>query len=492
MNDLEELPDGGVRTVGTRRVARDTILITLAGVLSKAASLVTVPFLARQLDPSGYGRVDLAYGTAVLLIVLLSFAGDIPAASAHARAADTEGRRTVLRTYVVATLTVSTAAALALMLLAPAIATSIWASPSDTGLAVAMLALVPVKCLQGALANVQRLRGRAGVFAALSSVDLLAQLAFAVGLAAAGFGAIGVIVGYAIGSFVSLAAGAWLGRDVFRGARRIRGALGMVVGGLPYLPPIVAFLFADNIGRVLIAHTLGVGAVGNYGIALRAASAMSLVAGAFSLAWGPLGMSLRRTPESGALFGRMFSTYLNLSILAAIALGSLAPEVTRFLGGADYAGATVAMPGLIFATGTTGALFVLATAAGVNERASAVASTAIVGAVVQVLLSILLVPFVGIAAIAVAALAGRLSNMALLARILVDVVEADWPKIVSMTIIGSGIALMLQYAASASPLAPLRWCLAIIASALAGMVIARALSIRGPWRRDAPTSRPAS
>jgi O-antigen/teichoic acid export membrane protein len=365
------------------------------------------------------------------------------------------------------------------MPLAPAIASGLWASPSEGALAVAMLVLVPIKSFQSSLANVQRLRNRAGLFAALSSVDLLAQLVFAIGFVAAGFGPTGLILGYAAGSFVGLIAAGSMSRDILRGPIRLRRAKAMVQAGLPFLPPVLAFLVADNVARILIAHYLGVGSVGDLGIALRAASAMSLVAGAFTLAWGPIGLGLSRTQDSSNLFGRMFSTYLTLSILAAIGLGALAPELTRFLGGPQFAGAAPAMPGLLFAAGMTGALFVLATAAGVHDRTHVVASSAILGAIVQVLASILLLPILGMPAVAVAAVIGRLVNLGILARAVRHVVEADWTSLAIVTLAGAGVVLGLQYVATLSESwIVLRWLIALAATLLSVRLVAQAVRVK--------------
>ena len=83
-----------------RRLAGQSALYGLAGALGKAVALLTVPILTRILTPAEYGLADLANAFAGVLAIVATFAGDIPAARLMGSATTAVGRRTILSSYV--------------------------------------------------------------------------------------------------------------------------------------------------------------------------------------------------------------------------------------------------------------------------------------------------------------------------------------------------------------------------------------------------------
>jgi O-antigen/teichoic acid export membrane protein len=432
--------------LSTRGLVRQSLTYGIAGALAKALALLSIPYLSRALGPSDYGLADLATSLAGLLTLIVNFSGDIPAARLRARATSGSERRQVLGTYVLATAAVSVVAAGLLIPMAQTISTGLWGVPAGTPLAVAAVALVPVSAVQVALAAIQRLEARPGMFAVLSVIDLVAQLALAVAFVALGLGPFGVVLGFITGSIVGLSAAAISARRYASFAPRWSDVSYLLITGVKFLPAIVGFVLADQIARVVAAHALSIRDVGYLGVAIRLSSVISLAATAFSLAWGPLAMSLQGTLGTARLFGRVALEYAIVMISGAILLGALAPEVAIAISGEPFRSASIVMPGLALSAGLAGGVFIFGTVAGASERTQVIAFPVVVGGAVQIVSTFLLVPAFQLSGIGIAAVLGPLLSCVLLAVRLRHSVTAEWLRLGGVVLAGVALVIWLQIA----------------------------------------------
>ena len=396
------------------RLVSDSALYGVAAVVAKALALLTVPYLTRALSPEGFGVADLATSTAALLTLVAMFSGDIPAARVVGLAPDEHARRSVLASFVWATVAASVVLTAVLLISAPFIATNLWGDPELTPLAALSLVLVPVSAVQAALVHTQRIRGRAARFAALSLVDLLAQLGLAVAFVTLGFGPAGIVLGFIAGSAIGLGVAAHAARDLLAIRPDWRTATSLIASGIAFLPSVTMFVVADWALRSILANSLGSVAVAEVGVAIRVASAVSLVGVAFAMAWGPVGLARVHDEATSRHFGRVLGAYGSLLLAAAAVLALIGPELVPLVAGPGYAGAVQVLPGFAFAFAIAGAEYVLVIAAGVSERGSRVALAATLGAVAQIGIALLLIPAIGVGAVGLAAVIGRSASFLLL------------------------------------------------------------------------------
>lgn len=392
---------------------RDTAWYGASAALAKALALLTVPILTRTLGPDGYGLVDLATSTAALLTLLAMLSADIPATRFYALA-DGPSRMRTLSSYVWMVAIASLVAAAILLPLSALLAERAWGERDETTLAALALLLVPVSAVQAALAQTQRIMSRPRTFAALSLLDLGAQLGLAVLLVLLGFGPRGVVIGFIGGSLIGLGAAAVASADVLRNRPDRPTATAIASSGVRFLPYTIAFVLAEWIARTTLANVIGAVAVGSFGVALRLTSVLSLVGAAFSMAWGPVGLARERGPGTSRLFARALAAYGLTSVALALVLAALGPEVTRLVAGDGFDGSAVILPGLTLAAALAGTEYVLVVAAGVAERGGLVALASTTGAVVQVVVTVIAVPIYGVAAVGPAAILGRVVSFGIL------------------------------------------------------------------------------
>lgn len=140
-----------------------------------------------------------------------------------------------------------------------------------------------------------------GRFIALQLVQSLCGIAVIVALVIAGWNWQGVVVGKIAGLAVACAIGAvWLWRDVepklSADCRREIGEL--VKFGLVYLPAGFGLVAVPLTDRLVIAHVLGLGENGLYGVAALFGSALFIVISGFLHAWMPWLFQQLREPRS--------------------------------------------------------------------------------------------------------------------------------------------------------------------------------------------------
>lgn len=466
------MTDGGI----DRRLVADTAWYGASAAIAKALALLSVPVLTRTLGPDGYGLVDLATSTAALLTLVTLLSADIPATRLYSL----DDRRDALRTlssYVWAVTVASLVLTALLLPLSGVIAATAWDASGATTLAVLALLLVPVSAVQMALTQTHRIRSRPRTFAALSFIDLGAQLGLAVLLVLFGLGPAGVVIGFIVGSVIGLVAAAVASVDVLRTRADWGVAVSIGARGAPFLPYAVAFVVADWLVRASLANVIGVAAVASFGVALRVASVMTLVGAAFSLAWGPVGLARERGTQTSRLFARALVAYGAASAAAALALAAVGPELIRLVAGEGYDAAAVLLPGLALAAALAGTEYVLVVAAGISNRGGRVAVAATAGAAVQVLLTLVALPAFGVAAVGPAAVLGRLTSFGiLLAAVRSDV--AYRPALVALggaLAVAAALVLQLRLGSSADA-AWVRWLVAAGIAAIGGLLAVGMLS----------------
>lgn len=432
-----------------RRLASESAMYGLAGGLGKALGLLTVPILSRLLTPAEYGLADLANTLAAMLAMLALFAGDVPAARLLGSAAQARERRMILSSNVWVTMVLGIAMAVVLLPLAGVIAKDVWSAPDAVSIAVLAILLIPIGAVQAGLVTTQRLEGRPVVFAILATIDLLAQMVLAVLFVAIGWGPLGMVAGLFIGSLVGLVAALTQTYSLIIAWPDWRLGWRMVKEGLAFLPATAAFVLTNYAVRYLLVDSHGQGWVGLFGVAVRLAGGMALITGAFSLAWGPFGLALPDSVSTARLFGRVMRAFTLVGILASLAFGAVAPELVTLISGDAYVQAATMLPGLLVSAAMMGGFYVLLVAAGVTGRGRAVAYAAISGALLQVVTTATLLPWLGLQAVGIAAVLGQAAAILLLVLAVGSSVHRGLESVLVMY--AGGFSAMLLQALNSTP-----------------------------------------
>lgn len=181
--------------------------------------------------------------------------------------------------------------------------------------------------------------------AVLTTVTAIGQLIFVVGLAAAGYGALGALTGYAVAYVMTAAVGAAVlyGR-FYRGERRAPSiSAGLSRRLLEYSVPLTATRGANvldkKVDSILLGVLVNVTAVGYYTVAKQVADFIAMPASSFGYTLSPeLGKqkSERRLDSAARLYEQSLKYVLLVYVPAVVGLVLVADPMIRYVFGPDY------------------------------------------------------------------------------------------------------------------------------------------------------------
>jgi O-antigen/teichoic acid export membrane protein len=254
--------------------------------------------------------------------------------------------------------------------------------------------------------NTVRLRGAAFGYSMVAFAIVLAEAATAIVLAALvprpvvpivfTWASIAVVSGWSLQL--------WLGPRIIWPDREM--IVRLLRFGLPLVPAALAWICGDLAIRATLARQTDLAALGQYGIAARIASVLSIGIVGFTVAWHPFLYRASGARAASAARGAANQMTL-LLVLGAIVISLLAPEAVDALAGARYGPAAMGVAPLSAAAVAFGLFSLLSAVAGRENRTVAVGLASLTGAGTQVVGAVLLAD-AGILGAAAASLLGTL------------------------------------------------------------------------------------
>lgn len=383
-------------------LGRASVTYALGGLAYKGVALLSVPLLARLLSPAELGLLDLAAVLASTVGLAVSVGTDQSVAYLEPRSA----RPSALWGSALWMIVAGGTAAVVLALLFRTPLALLLTQRAEHGEVIAAAALYgAVMALSGFALVTIRLRSTPRRYAVASFLIVTAEMAAALAVAALVDEPLPlVIMAWAAGA--ALVAVPLLLRHMPRLERPNTSDLRRLGAfGLPLIPAGIAWLIGDAWIRSTLARGSDLAALGEYGIAFRIASLLGLVVTGLGVAWYPY---IHRSPptEVGERAVRMFAVVIGALGGGAVAVTALAPEIIEVVAGAPYAGARLAVGALAAGMIAMGCFVLLAGVIGSTGSTARVAVAAVLGALSQGVVALLLVPGAGLAGAGIASLAG--------------------------------------------------------------------------------------
>lgn len=365
------------------------------------ALLLATPVIARELDPVGFGTIDVLASIVALLtlVALLGMDSAVGRSYFDYPVGDDRRRATVRFGLVVAT-AVSLGLAV-LLALAGIVALAADVSKTTSVAVVTASVLIP---LESALAMARRsflLQRQRTVYVWAGTLQAVVGATAAVVLVLGGLDSPGYFVGLAIGTAIALGLSLGLGDLIRAPARRLDRAERRLLFayGLPLVPAAAATWAVFALDRTLIATIRDLREAGYYAIGSKVAAPMMLAITAFAIAWGPFIFSQSRVRQA-ELRARALTVVVAGTGILFLVLVLFAPELARLLGGDEFRPATRAVPGIAIGWLGFAAATVLATEFSISRRTTVIAVATMTAAAMNVALNLVLIPpfgFVGAA-----------------------------------------------------------------------------------------------
>jgi O-antigen/teichoic acid export membrane protein len=407
---LAESPEAVAAPPDTAPLARQTLAYGLSGLIGPLVGLITLPVFARALTQPQYGLLEL--GTATTTVGLALTDAGLTAAMLRSfydyREDDEDERRAVMHTGLVGTTTLALVLAGLMIVFRGEIASRILQRPDEEILVVLIAASVVALNTWRFVSEVMRVRLLA--FNYLASTLLAASITTAVGVVgvvALGWRVNGIFLAMVIGNGIAAAYGVTVVRKSLAGRFSRRHLRRMLAFGLPLVPATLASWALALVDRIILSRLGSLAQVGEYAIANRLASLLTIGMTAFIFALTPfLYATYSEDPaQEKAARGRTL-TYLTFVLaLGGLVLTLFAKEILSVIA-PRFEDAYKAVGPLMLGMLGYGLVSLLATGIGLARATGRGVLLSLLAAGINIALNFALIPPLGIVGAALATAVG--------------------------------------------------------------------------------------
>ncbi|MFL5804445.1 MAG: lipopolysaccharide biosynthesis protein [Roseiflexaceae bacterium] len=360
-------------------------------------TILLTPVYTRLLHPDDYAVLDMAttLGILTLAIGTLGLPGAVNVFFHDGDAA--HGRR-VISTAAAVGVGWSALVALVLALVARPLAAF---SFSDARLAVLLYLTainLPFAVLYGIIQAGLRLRlavRRANTLA-------LAYIAGTIGLnllfvVVLRWGVLGVQSAIVIVTLALTIAGVALTRHDIWARPSWALARPLVRAGLPFVPASLSFWALAYLDRLILpAYAVALDSRGLYAIANKLASMLAIIIVPFQNAWGPLALAMRDDPGAPRTYAKVLTYFTVAALGLALMVGLFAREILLIFTTPEYIAAAPYVGPLAYVAVANGAAVAISVGVYLIRRTDLIGWTTLIGAAVNLLLNVLLIPRFGV------------------------------------------------------------------------------------------------
>jgi O-antigen/teichoic acid export membrane protein len=180
---------------------------------------------------------------------------------------------------------------------------------------------------------------------------------------------------------------------------------------LPLIPNNLSWWILNVSDRTIIAIFLGVAANGIYAIAYKLAFIPNILFGIFNMSWMEASSLHINSPDKDAYFSRIFNaTIITYSCIAAVFIAFMA-VLFPYLVGSKFSGAYNYMPILVLGGLSQAVVGMYSSIYLAKKKTKEVANTTLYAAVINLIVNLLLVNFIGLYASAMSTLVAFLAMM---------------------------------------------------------------------------------
>lgn len=427
-----------------RQFLKDSAVYGTATILSRAVSLLLLPFYTRVLSPTDYGIIDIlaVFASFVTVTIALEI---VQALARHYPDAQTEAEKVAYAsTALWFTVIVYTLFVVVCMVFSRPLASLILESPAHV--LVFQVALLSIWA-NGIFYLVQS-QLRWGLHAKEYAIASLASTIISIGASivlvlALHLGVLGVIGGQLAGRVIGATLSFFYGRRSFRLIFDKSRLAEMIKFSLPLVPSSLGNIAGLYIDRIAIKALMTLAEVGLFGLGYRLASVTSLLMVGFQGALMPLVYTHYREPSTPREIARIFRYFVALALLIFLGMSLFAKEILVIFATPDYYEAATVVPFLVSSTLLSG-MYIFAPGLGIAKKTVVTATINILSGVLNAVLNFALIPYLGIMGSALATLLSSASAFG--ASMIYSqkhyFVPHDWKRLGLATLVTIGVVVV--------------------------------------------------
>jgi O-antigen/teichoic acid export membrane protein len=387
---------------GIKRFFKDAATYAVSGAATTFIGVVMVPIYTRVFTPGEYGALDLIVTLMAFLNLFLLMGQQGAVGRFYADSDDDRDKRLSASTSLLFVAALSLLLCGALLVFHERIAWLLLGGGEfTTAVAVALIA-VPSVTVFRFLQNMLRWRQEPGKYLGVSVASMVVGLSATIYLVViAGTGIKGVFGAMLINSLVFCAVALALGRTSFAVAFSFKRLGELLRFGAPLVWVAVAYYLLTYSNRYFLRYFEGLEVVGLYAIAVRVSSVLALVLNGFQMAIGPFVYSHYRDDNAPETFAKTFDYVSVMTTVCVTGLALFAADIISIFATETYLPAQSVVPVLVAGTAVYGLGTYFSFGIGIAKKTLHRAWTGALGAGMNVVLNLILVPRFGMMGAAV-------------------------------------------------------------------------------------------
>lgn len=423
-----------------RRLATTGAAYTAYSALSKLIAVFLLPLYTRYLTPQEYGAAEVLMASVITASIVIRL-GMIEAILRFYYLPDADRRQVVAGGFAVLVWSATIAGAIGLAAAGP-ISRALLGHQDAALVRIAIVGLWAVTLWEYVLALL-RLEERARAYLAITVANVLVTIPLTVWLVVLERqGASGLLIATYVTVFPFIGLRLWEERRrlSLRPDRELLRR--MTRFGLPTMPAELSVYSLNFIDRLVLARSAGLAAAGLYGLAVRFAQGMTVIARGFQLAWPPLAYSIPDDDEARQTYALVFSWFAAVCAFFVVAFWLFGPWIVRLLAAPTFFGAHRALPLVATGIGLYALYLVQVIILGRTGRTELSFAASGAGTMVNVALNLALVPPLGIVGAGIALVASYLAIL-LLTYVLTQrlfAVPYEWPRLGLVALLAAAVA----------------------------------------------------
>lgn len=393
------------------QLSRESFIYGLSAAGAKLIGFMLVPLYTRTLTQSDYGVLNLLLTLTGLLGTLLLLGLDGALVIQFYRSEREEERRLLTSTFFLFELATAIGICAVLFALSEPLAVMLLEDAQFTPYVQLGIATVPFAVLVTVFLQMARLVRLPLQYLAISLGNLLLTGSLvAIALLVLQLGLNGLLLGILMGSVVFSLVGWWYTRRYYDYMFSWKALKGLLRLGLPLLSAAVSWWVINFANLWFLYHMGSAADVAVMALAGKLLAPVVLIVTAFQVAWAPFSLSIAQHASAEPVYARTLIYFVAVTCGVLLVLTLFATSLVEIFATPVYLPVVhvVALVGV--ANIAYGVYYIVATGVNLAGKTVHIGWTAAVGAVVNIVCNLLLIPLFGIMG---AALASVIANMAL-------------------------------------------------------------------------------
>jgi O-antigen/teichoic acid export membrane protein len=380
-----------------QQLVGESAIYGISSMLNRFVSIFLVPLYTQLLAPEEYGKLSLVNSTYYFVTTLAVFAMDSASARWYYDSNSEEHRKPVMATWFWFQLGTSAALAVLLLLLSPWLSSNLLENPNQYLLFIVPALGLLTAILPNMVTNWLRYQRKAKHTMVFTICNVLLtvglNMLLVLGLR---WGILGILVATVASNLLASVYVFFLMKDWIALRLFSRTLLyDMLKYAYPLVPTAFAFWILNSSSTFVINHYHNKTEVGLFQMGNMLASAVSMVVGAFQMAWGPFAFSILDKPEAKRVYAWVLIGYTAIMCTAALALSLFAREILILFTQPEYYAASSVASILGFNSIIYGFAFIGIIGCNVQKDNKPLAWSVFAAALVTGILYWILVPMIG-------------------------------------------------------------------------------------------------